>query len=85
MFFSFVSLAFLYSALVYVSGSCTDGTCSAFENDLRALKQDLFALVEEKHCNALLIRLAWHDSGTYDASVGIDKWPKCGGANGKIH
>lgn len=29
----------------------------------------------------ILIRLAWHDSGTYDAS--ISEWPKCGGANGR--
>ncbi|CAM9706373.1 unnamed protein product [Choristocarpus tenellus] len=30
----------------------------------------------------ILIRLAWHDSGTYDAS--IKEWPLCGGANGSI-
>ena len=28
------------------------------------------------------MRLAWHDSGTYDA--GIAAWPACGGANGSI-
>ncbi len=28
------------------------------------------------------MRLAWHDSGTYDA--GIPSWPACGGANGSI-
>ena len=28
------------------------------------------------------VRLAWHDSGTYDA--GIPSWPACGGANGSI-
>ena len=28
------------------------------------------------------MRLAWHDSGTFDASV--TSWPTCGGANGSI-
>jgi L-ascorbate peroxidase len=28
------------------------------------------------------VRLAWHDSGTYDAR--ISAWPACGGANGSI-
>jgi L-ascorbate peroxidase len=28
------------------------------------------------------VRLAWHDSGTYDASIAA--WPACGGANGSI-
>lgn len=31
-----------------------------------------------------MVRLAWHDSGTYDASIGTSKWPRCGGANGSI-
>jgi len=31
-----------------------------------------------------MVRLAWHDSGTYDKDVGIENWPKCGGANGSI-
>ena len=29
----------------------------------------------------ILIRLAWHDSGTFDASIKAD-WPKAGGATG---
>jgi L-ascorbate peroxidase len=28
------------------------------------------------------VRLAWHDSGTFDAS--LPSWPACGGANGSI-
>ena len=34
------------------------------------------------NCNPILVRLAWHDSGTYDRT--ITTFPKCGGANGSI-
>jgi len=34
------------------------------------------------NCNPLLIRLAWHDSGTFDGSKLA--WPTGGGANGSI-
>lgn len=66
---------------------CISGTCSNQEIQLRSLQRDIFDLVEKKHCNPILVRLAWHDAGTYDASVGDKQWPKCGGANGvsKIH
>ncbi len=29
----------------------------------------------------VMVRLAWHDSGTFDKDV-KDEWPKAGGANG---
>ena len=31
-----------------------------------AIKKDLLKLIRTKKCNPLMIRLAWHDSGTYD-------------------
>ncbi len=31
-----------------------------------AVKKDLLELIRTKRCNPLMIRLAWHDSGTYD-------------------
>lgn len=31
---------------------------------------------------SILLRLAWHDAGTYDCR--IQEWPQCGGANGSI-
>eukprot|EP00421_Protoceratium_reticulatum_P007601 CAMPEP_0168365670 /NCGR_PEP_ID=MMETSP0228-20121227/4837_1 /TAXON_ID=133427 /ORGANISM="Protoceratium reticulatum, Strain CCCM 535 (=CCMP 1889)" /LENGTH=1329 /DNA_ID=CAMNT_0008378457 /DNA_START=132 /DNA_END=4121 /DNA_ORIENTATION=- len=49
---------------------------------LKALKKDLFEFVEKMNCNPILVRLAWHDSGTYDKKV--TSWPECGGANGSI-
>ena len=35
-------------------------------DQLKAAKQDILDLLEEKKCGPLLIRLAWHDSGTFD-------------------
>ena len=34
------------------------------------------------NANPIMVRLAWHDSGTYDKE--ISEWPACGGANGSI-
>ena len=46
------------------------------------LREELRQFILEENCAPLLVRLAWHDSGTYDASV--PSWPECGGANGSI-
>lgn len=42
----------------------------------------LTEIISSQHCNPILVRLGWHDSGTYDASAG--EWPKAGGATGSI-
>jgi len=51
-------------------------------HDLSACKEALKEMVDKTNSNPILIRLAWHDSGTYDQ--GISEWPKCGGAIGSI-
>jgi L-ascorbate peroxidase len=43
----------------------------------------LATLIGETHCNPLLVRLAWHDSGSYDKDV-QEPWPKPGGATASI-
>lgn len=30
------------------------------------------------------VRLGWHDAGTYDKELGLENWPRCGGANGSM-
>eukprot|EP01083_Nonionella_stella_P236467 830492_1 len=45
--------------LVSTSGKITPSQVSQ-------LKSDITSLIKEKNCAPILVRLAWHDSGTYD-------------------
>lgn len=49
---------------------------------IRGAKQAVTELIKSKNANPILVRLAWHDSGSYDKSV--SEWPQCGGANASI-
>jgi len=40
-------------------------------------------LLDKTNANPVMVRLAWHDSGTFDASID-GPWPKAGGAIGSI-
>eukprot|EP00878_Enallax_costatus_P000648 GHUV01000754.1.p1 GENE.GHUV01000754.1~~GHUV01000754.1.p1 ORF type:complete len:315 (+),score=72.36 GHUV01000754.1:228-1172(+) len=50
--------------------------------ELQAARDDIKALIRSKNCNPILIRLGWHDAGTYDQNGG--PWPRAGGATGSI-
>ncbi|XP_024538691.1 probable L-ascorbate peroxidase 6, chloroplastic/mitochondrial [Selaginella moellendorffii] len=67
-------------ALVISNSSSTSVKLSA--NDLEEAKLAVKELVQNTHSNPILIRLGWHDAGTYNKD--IKEWPKCGGANGSI-
>lgn len=41
------------------------GKTSAKEQ-LHSAKKELESIIKSSHCNPILVRLAWHDSGTYD-------------------
>lgn len=49
---------------------------------LKALKKELHDYITSKNCNPIVVRLAWHDSGTYNKN--IKEWPARGGANAAI-
>lgn len=50
----------------------------AYLKSVEKARRDLRAFIAEKNCAPLMLRLAWHDAGTYDAKT------KTGGANGSI-
>ena len=51
--------------------------------ELKKAKQLCSKLVKEKSCAPILVRLAWHDSGTFDNRT-QKPWPEMGGAIGSI-
>ncbi|XP_006652305.1 probable L-ascorbate peroxidase 7, chloroplastic [Oryza brachyantha] len=50
--------------------------------ELRAAREDIRELLRTTHCHPILVRLGWHDAGTYDKN--IKEWPQRGGANGSL-
>mmetsp|Transcript_1024 Transcript_1024/g.2442 ORF Transcript_1024/g.2442 Transcript_1024/m.2442 type:complete len:235 (+) Transcript_1024:130-834(+) len=60
----------------------TGNTKEIYQRDLLQCKEELRRFTEENLCGPILLRLAWHDAGTYDKRV--SEWPQCGGANGSI-
>eukprot|EP00439_Symbiodinium_sp_Y106_P029073 s2045_g3.t1 len=69
-----------------MGNACSDGCFgmlgSKKVSQLRACKQDLKKFIDSKNCHPIMVRLAWHDSGTYDQR--IKDFPERGGANGAI-
>lgn len=51
-------------------------------DQLRAARADVEELIRGKHCHPIVLRLGFHDAGTYDPSAG--EWPRCAGATGSI-
>ncbi|XP_073003634.1 probable L-ascorbate peroxidase 6, chloroplastic/mitochondrial isoform X1 [Typha latifolia] len=49
---------------------------------LRSAREDIKDLLKSTFCHPILVRLGWHDSGTYDKN--IEDWPQRGGANGSL-
>ncbi|KAF3447001.1 hypothetical protein FNV43_RR12181 [Rhamnella rubrinervis] len=49
---------------------------------LKSAREDIRDLLNSKFCHPILVRLGWHDSGTYNKN--IEEWPQRGGANGSL-
>ncbi|CAE8725283.1 unnamed protein product [Polarella glacialis] len=50
--------------------------------ELQKCKEELKDFIQKRSCHPILLRLAWHDSGTYDQR--LDNFPARGGATGSI-
>ncbi|KAJ4965048.1 hypothetical protein NE237_016897 [Protea cynaroides] len=58
-------------------------TCFASDPELlKSARQDIKELLKTTFCHPILVRLGWHDAGTYDKN--IEEWPQRGGANGSL-
>ncbi|XP_042003422.1 L-ascorbate peroxidase 3 [Salvia splendens] len=51
---------------------------SEYLKDVERARRELRALISNKNCAPIMLRLAWHDAGTYDVNT------KTGGPNGSI-
>mmetsp|Transcript_2141 Transcript_2141/g.4930 ORF Transcript_2141/g.4930 Transcript_2141/m.4930 type:complete len:356 (+) Transcript_2141:88-1155(+) len=72
-----------YYGMFLSSGSAhMDSDTYLVHASLKALHQDLKTFINKNNAGPILIRIAWHDSGTFDQR--IKSWPECGGANGAI-
>mmetsp|Transcript_16570 Transcript_16570/g.44992 ORF Transcript_16570/g.44992 Transcript_16570/m.44992 type:complete len:309 (-) Transcript_16570:393-1319(-) len=60
------------------------GPAAKKKKELIKAKALVKELVQKKSCGPILVRLAWHDSGTFDKANAGKPWPEAGGAIGSI-
>eukprot|EP00521_Asterionellopsis_glacialis_P019236 CAMPEP_0195326312 /NCGR_PEP_ID=MMETSP0708-20121125/9633_1 /TAXON_ID=33640 /ORGANISM="Asterionellopsis glacialis, Strain CCMP134" /LENGTH=312 /DNA_ID=CAMNT_0040393907 /DNA_START=131 /DNA_END=1069 /DNA_ORIENTATION=+ len=65
------------------SRSSCNSALSVTKDDLEKAKSMIDDILDEKNCGPVFVRLAWHDSGTYDDNIHAE-WPSAGGAIGSI-
>jgi len=69
---------------LYATGKETTGGAAGKKQALLKAKAMLTELIQAKNCGPILIRAAWHDSGTFDNGNSSKPWPEAGGAIGSI-
>ncbi|XP_065616459.1 probable L-ascorbate peroxidase 6, chloroplastic/mitochondrial isoform X2 [Quercus suber] len=71
--------------LVFIPSSSTASPKCAAASDpdqLKSAREDIKKLLDTSFCHPILVRLGWHDAGTYNKN--IQEWPQRGGANGSL-
>uniref|UniRef100_A0A0D9VH05 L-ascorbate peroxidase n=1 Tax=Leersia perrieri TaxID=77586 RepID=A0A0D9VH05_9ORYZ len=58
---------------------CTAASDAA---QLKSAREDIRELLKTTYSHPIMVRLGWHDSGTYDKN--IEEWPQRGGADGSL-
>jgi L-ascorbate peroxidase len=88
-FTSFAFLALAASANAFTQPA-SFGAARSFSTSLDVSKKDLEGaqtmidkIIDDTNANPVFVRLAWHDSGTFDVNV-EKEWPASGGAIGSI-
>lgn len=88
-FTSFAFLALAASASAFTQPA-SFGAARSFSTSLDVSKKDLEGaqtmidkIIDDTNANPVFVRLAWHDSGTFDVNV-EKEWPASGGAIGSI-
>ena len=61
----------------------TQSVTTVTTEELLSCQKMVDDLLDKTNANPVMVRLAWHDSGTFDASIDAP-WPKAGGAIGSI-
>uniref|UniRef100_A0A1D1YTL4 L-ascorbate peroxidase n=1 Tax=Anthurium amnicola TaxID=1678845 RepID=A0A1D1YTL4_9ARAE len=82
---SALRLRALHGGVRLVRRSSGAASATSFASDLGQLesaREDIKELLGKTFCHPIMIRLGWHDAGTYDKN--IREWPKRGGANGSL-
>ncbi|ESQ38760.1 hypothetical protein EUTSA_v10028759mg [Eutrema salsugineum] len=64
------------------SSATTKCTSATDPEQLKSAREDIKELLNTKFCHPILVRLGWHDAGTYNKN--IKEWPQRGGANGSL-
>ncbi|CAA2935091.1 probable L-ascorbate peroxidase 6, chloroplastic isoform X1 [Olea europaea subsp. europaea] len=63
--------------------TATSPICStSVPEQLKSAREDIKELLKTTFCHPILVRMGWHDAGTYNKD--IEEWPKRGGANGSL-
>lgn len=57
---------------------------AASQAEYESCWEEVKTMVDNANCAPIMVRLAWHDSGTFDESKKGDAFPVKGGANGSI-